>query len=131
MSQKTQRFDTLPEDTVKSSKLKINISGFHVYVYGIDELSPQQAENTVVLFHVHGRTRTYKNAELFAHQFLHQLRQHGVSKKGFVVATFDNRNHGERAVSHFNLMLCLKTCSNGLLADRYQVYVRLYAEKLL
>lgn len=98
MSLKTQRFDTLPESTIKSSETKINIAGFHVYLYGVDELSPQQAKNTVVLFHVHGRTRTYKNAELFAHQFLFQLRQHGTLEKGFVVATFDNRNHGARAV---------------------------------
>ncbi|KAJ5111285.1 Alpha/Beta hydrolase protein [Penicillium argentinense] len=95
---KSDRFDQLPETTPKSSELKINIAGFHTYIYGADELSPQQAKNTVVLFHVHGRTRTYKNAELFAHQFLHQMRQHGESKKGFVVVTFDNRNHGERAV---------------------------------
>ncbi|CAI7677944.1 unnamed protein product [Penicillium pancosmium] len=127
MSQKTQRFDTLPEDTVKSSKTKINISGFHVYLYGIDELSPQQAENTVVLFHVHGRTRTYKNAELFAHQFLHQLRQHGDSKKGFVVATFDNRNHGERAEI---ILTASFFVADGIALDIQTVmrYLKLYVE---
>ncbi|CAI7660061.1 unnamed protein product [Penicillium manginii] len=127
MSSKTQRFDTLPEDTVKSSELKINIAGFHVYLYGIDELSPQQAENTVVLFHVHGRTRTYKNAELFAHQFLHQLRQHGESKKGFVVATFDNRNHGERAE---NVLTFISFIADGIALDIQTVmrYLKIYVE---
>lgn len=128
MAPYNERFDKLPEDTVKSSELKINISGFHVYLYGVDELSPQQSQNTVVLFHVHGRTRTYKNAELFAHQFLHQLRKKGDSKKGFVVATFDNRNHGERAVPHSLLLVFYKACSNYRITDRHQVYVRIDTE---
>ncbi|KAJ5572966.1 Alpha/Beta hydrolase protein [Penicillium hetheringtonii] len=137
---KSQRFEKLPEDTVKSSVLKINIAGFHTYVYGIDELSPEQAKNTVVLFHIHGRTRSNVEAERFAHQFLHQLRQHGPSKKGFVVATFDDRNHGERAIDtksiqswkqgndkHAHDMLAM---IDGIAQDIQMVmrYLRLYVE---
>ncbi|KAB8264814.1 Alpha/Beta hydrolase protein [Aspergillus pseudonomiae] len=98
MSLRSRPFTKLPEGTTKSSKMTINIAGFHVYIYGVDELSPQQAEDTVVLFHVHGRTRSYADAELFAHQFLFQLKQMKNLAKGFVVATFDSRNHGERAI---------------------------------
>ncbi|KAB8223731.1 Alpha/Beta hydrolase protein [Aspergillus novoparasiticus] len=98
MSIRSQPFIELPESTTRSSKMTINIAGFHVYLYGVDELSPQQSKDTVVLFHVHGRTRSYADAELFAHQFLFQLKQMGNLKKGFVVATFDSRNHGERAI---------------------------------
>ena len=94
---RSQPFNRLPESTTKSSKMAINIAGFHVYLYGVDELSPHQAEDTVVLFHLHGRTRSYADAELFAHQLLFQLKQTGSLTKGFVVATFDSRNHGERA----------------------------------
>ena len=97
MSQQTKRFQ-LPESTPKSSKNTINIAGFHVYLYGVDELTPQQARNTVILFHIHGRTRNHKDAEEFAHEFLFQARKRGELKRGLVVATFDNRNHGLRAV---------------------------------
>ncbi|KAE8366897.1 Alpha/Beta hydrolase protein [Aspergillus caelatus] len=98
MSLQNQPFTKLPESTTRSSKTTINIAGFHVYLYGADELSQQQAKDTVVLFHVHGRTRSYADAELFAHQFLFQLKQMGSLTRGFVVATFDSRNHGERAI---------------------------------
>jgi hypothetical protein len=94
---RSQPFNKLPESTTKSSKRAINIAGFHVYLYGVDELSPHQAEDTMVLFHAHGRTRSYADAELFAHQLLFQLKQTGSLTRGFVVATFDSRNHGERA----------------------------------
>ncbi|OGM45378.1 hypothetical protein ABOM_005623 [Aspergillus bombycis] len=85
MSLRSQPFTKVPESTTKSSKTTIDIGGFHVYFYGAEELSPQQAEDTVVLFHVHGRTRSYTDAELFAHQFLFQLKQMGNFTKGFVV----------------------------------------------
>ncbi|CAK7219664.1 hypothetical protein SBRCBS47491_003923 [Sporothrix bragantina] len=87
----------LADDTPRSSKKTINIAGFHVYLYGVDELTPGQARDTTVVFHIHGRTRTYKDAEDLAHQVLHELRQRPATRKGLVVATFDNRNHGERA----------------------------------
>jgi hypothetical protein len=88
----------LPDSTPRSSKKTINIAGFFVYLYGIDELTPEQAKDTTVLFHIHGRTRTYKDAEEIAHQLLYELRERGGTKKGLVVATLDNRNHGMRAV---------------------------------
>ena len=97
MSHRSQRFQ-LPENTRKSSKTTINIAGFHVYLYGVDELTPQQAKDTVILFHIHGRTRNYKDAEEFAYEFLFQVRKRGDLERGVVVATLDNRNHGLRAV---------------------------------
>lgn len=98
MPRPNEVFTTLPDSTPESSKTTLNIAGFHVHLYGVSELTPEQAKDTVVLFHIHGRTRTYKDAEAFAHQILHQLRQRSGHKKGLVVATFDNRNHGSRAV---------------------------------
>lgn len=88
----------LANESPRSSKTTINIAGFIVYLYGVDELSAEQARDTTVLFHIHGRTRTYKDAEELAHQLLYDLRLRGGTNKGLVVATFDNRNHGERAV---------------------------------
>lgn len=76
----------------------INIAGISVYLYGVDELSIEQARETTVLFHIHGRTRSYKDAEELAHQVLYDMRRRSGTNKGLVVATFDNRNHGERAV---------------------------------
>jgi hypothetical protein len=89
----------LEDNTPRSSKTTINIAGFHVHLYGVDDLTPEQAKDTTVVFHVHGRTRTYMDAEDVAHQVLSQLRQRPEMKKGVVFATFDNRNHGVRAVS--------------------------------
>jgi len=60
----------LPDGTPRSSKTAINIAGFQVYLYGVDELTPEQAKDTTVLFHVHGRTRTYQDVEPIAHQLL-------------------------------------------------------------
>ncbi|GAB1192616.1 hypothetical protein APSETT444_001809 [Aspergillus pseudonomiae] len=126
MSLRSRPFTKLPEGTTKSSKMTINIAGFHVYIYGVDELSPQQAEDTVVLFHVHGRTRSYADAELFAHQFLFQLKQMKNLAKGFVVATFDSRNHGERAAwPPTRLTTILKVTSNRHATDRLTSYVRI------
>ncbi|CAK7233979.1 hypothetical protein SBRCBS47491_008793 [Sporothrix bragantina] len=93
----------LDDDTPRSSKTTINIAGFNVYLYGVDELTPEQARDTTVVFHIHGRTRTYKDAEDLAHQVLHDLRQRPATRKGLVLATFDNRNHGERAIDAISI----------------------------
>ncbi|KAF7626985.1 hypothetical protein AFLA_012927 [Aspergillus flavus NRRL3357] len=97
MASKNNHF-VLPDSTPRSSKLTINIAGFHVHLYGVQELSAQQREDTTVLFHIHGRTRTYKDAEPVAHQLLYGMRKRGDSNRGLVVATFDNRNHGDRTI---------------------------------
>lgn len=97
MARPTDRF-VLQDNIPRSSRTTINIAGFTVYLYGVDELTAEQAKDTMVLFHIHGRTRTYKDAEAVAHQVLHDLRQRGKAKRGLVIASFDNRNHGERAV---------------------------------
>lgn len=89
-----QLLDSVP----KASVTVLNIAGVHVYLFGVEELTPAQAKDTTVLFHVHGRTRTYRDAEEIAHQLVHEWRQRGSAEKGLVVATFDNRNHGTRAV---------------------------------
>lgn len=91
------KFELL-DSTPRSSLTVINISGFHLYLYGVDELTPAQRQDTTVIFHIHGRTRTYKDAEEIAHHLLSESRARGVTRKGLVVATFDNRNHGTRAV---------------------------------
>lgn len=100
MASKNNHF-VLPDSTPRSSKLTINIAGFRVHLYGVQELSAQQREDTTVLFHIHGRTRTYKDAEPVAHQLLYGMRERGDSNRGLVVATFDNRNHGDRTVSSY------------------------------
>ncbi|KAL2837566.1 Alpha/Beta hydrolase protein [Aspergillus pseudoustus] len=97
MPSQTQQF-TLPKSTPRSSKTAINIAGVLIYLYGIDELHPKQAQDTVVLFHIHGRTRDYHDGEDFAHQVLFETRRHDTLSKGLVVATMDNRNHGTRAI---------------------------------
>lgn len=107
----------------------INIAGFFVYLYGVDELSLQQAKDTTVLFHVHGRTRTYKDAEDFAHQLLFEIRKRGEAHRGLVVAALDNRNHGLRAVppppQPFSLPSILsKYIVNSKWLDRYGRDVR-------
>ncbi|KAH6880732.1 Alpha/Beta hydrolase protein [Thelonectria olida] len=93
------RLESVPD----SSTTIINIAGLHVYLFGVDELTPAQAEDTTVLFHVHGRTRTYKDAEEIAHQLLHDWRLRGSGDKGLVVATFDNRNHGTRSIDELSI----------------------------
>ncbi|KAF9892248.1 hypothetical protein FE257_002025 [Aspergillus nanangensis] len=97
MASNTQRF-TLPESTPRSSKTTINIAGVLIYLYGVDELTPKQTQDTAVLFHVHGRTKDYHDAEEIAHELLFQTRQLDTFPKGLVVATMDNRNHGTRAI---------------------------------
>jgi len=93
----------LPDGTPRSSKTAINIAGFQVYLYGVDELTPEQAKDTTVLFHVHGRTRTYQDVEPIAHQLLAATKQRGKIQKGLVIATFDNRNHGQRAIDDISI----------------------------
>ncbi|KAJ2893256.1 hypothetical protein MKZ38_008851 [Zalerion maritima] len=93
----------LADSIPRSSFTKVNIAGFFVYLYGIDELTPDQAKDTTVFIHVHGRTRTYKDAEEMAHELLHQQRARGGTKKGLVVATLDNRNHGIRAIDTMSI----------------------------
>lgn len=97
----------LDDQTIKSSQTTIVISGFHLHLYGVKELNEVQAKNTSVLFHVHGRTCTYKDAEEIAHHILSAWRSHGSVEKGLVVATFDNRNHGSRRVSRLPRILPL------------------------
>ncbi|KAH7160468.1 Alpha/Beta hydrolase protein [Dactylonectria estremocensis] len=97
MMSPSDRFELL-ESTPRSSLTVFNIAGFHVYLYGVDELSAEQAKDTTVLFHIHGRTRTYKDAEEVAHHLISECRARGPTKKGLVVATLDNRNHGSRAI---------------------------------
>ncbi|KAK9237452.1 Alpha/Beta hydrolase protein [Lipomyces kononenkoae] len=88
---------TLSDDTPRSSETTVNIAGILVHLYGVNELTPDQAKDTTVLFHVHGRTRSYKDSEQFAHQLLHTLGKNGHAR-GLVIATFDNRNHGIRKI---------------------------------
>ncbi|KAK9446896.1 Alpha/Beta hydrolase protein [Limtongia smithiae] len=95
----TDRF-ILDGNVLHSSMHTLNIGGFFVYLYGVDELTPSQALDTSVMFHVHGRTRTYHDAEEIAHQLLYSLRESGGTHKGLVIATLDNRNHGIRAIDN-------------------------------
>ncbi|KAJ5318310.1 Alpha/Beta hydrolase protein [Penicillium atrosanguineum] len=103
MSRRYEQLNGVPESTIKSSKPTINISGFHVHLYGVDELSSRHAKDTIVFFHVHGRTRSYKDGEVFAHQLLFQLKLTENLERGFVVATFDTRNHGERRIDSLSV----------------------------
>jgi hypothetical protein len=95
--QPSDRFE-LADSIGRSSKTSANIAGFPVYLFGVDELNESQAKNTTVLFHIHGRTRTYADAEELAHYLLNEWRGRGSSEKGLIIATFDNRNHGTRSV---------------------------------
>ncbi|KAK9455437.1 Alpha/Beta hydrolase protein [Dipodascopsis uninucleata] len=97
---------TLPEDTPKSSLTTVNIAGILVYVYGLEELTEAQKNNVVVFFHIHGRTRTYKNSEEVILQILADVRKvagPSGTKKGFIGVTFDNRNHGARTVDEMSI----------------------------
>ncbi|KPM44069.1 hypothetical protein AK830_g2426 [Neonectria ditissima] len=96
------RFELL-ESIPRSSTLTINIAGIPLYLFGVDELNAEQRKDTTVLFHIHGRTRTYQDAEEIAHQLLHEWRSRGSATKGLVVATFDNRNHGTRAIDEISI----------------------------
>ncbi|KAK7419264.1 hypothetical protein QQX98_003416 [Neonectria punicea] len=86
-----------------SSTIAINIAGIPLYLFGVDELNEKQRKGTTVLFHIHGRTRTYKDAEKIAYKLLHEWRARGSPTKGLVVATFDNRNHGTRAIDEISI----------------------------
>ncbi|KAK9463219.1 Alpha/Beta hydrolase protein [Lipomyces oligophaga] len=88
---------SLPEDTPYSSETLVNIAGILVHLYGVEELTAEQREDVTVLFFGHGRTRSYKDGEALAHQLLYNFSQKP-HKKGIVVATMDNRNHGIRKV---------------------------------
>ncbi|KAE8316728.1 hypothetical protein BDV41DRAFT_573621 [Aspergillus transmontanensis] len=129
MSIRSQPFIELPESTKRSSKMTINIAGFHVYLYGVDELSPQQSKDTVVLFHVHGRTRSYADAELFAHQFLFQLKQMGNLKKGFVIDSLAVQDWSGGNQKHAHDMLAM---IDGNVFDIQTVmkYLSVYTEGL-
>ncbi|KAK9370608.1 Alpha/Beta hydrolase protein [Lipomyces kononenkoae] len=93
---------TLPDDTPRSSETNVNIAGILVHLYGVKELTLAQAQDTTVLFTVHGRTRSYKDSEQIAHQLLHSLGKKGHSR-GLVIATFDNRNHGIRKIDDLSI----------------------------
>ena len=73
MAIKGQPFQ-LAETTPRASKRAINIAGFFVYLYGINKPTPDQAKNATVLFHIHGRTRTYEDAEEIAYGILFRVR---------------------------------------------------------
>ncbi len=88
----------LADTTPRSSKTTLNIAGCRIYLYGVNDLRPDEARDTIVLFHIHGRTRTYSDAEQLAHELLYRVRTRGEPRRGLVVVTFDNRNHGLRAV---------------------------------
>ncbi|KAK9373833.1 Alpha/Beta hydrolase protein [Lipomyces chichibuensis] len=107
---------SLPDDTPRSSETTVNIAGILVHLYGVKELTPKQAKNTTVLFHAHGRTRSYKDAEAVAHQLLYSLGKKGHTN-GLVVATFDNRNHGIRKVDDLSMpayaLLTRRPCSHS------------------
>ncbi|CAK7224170.1 hypothetical protein SCUCBS95973_005429 [Sporothrix curviconia] len=95
---------SLADSTPRSSKTTINIAGFHVHLYGVDELTAEQRNDTTVVFHVHGRTRTYADAEDLSHTVLSELRKQPTKQtKGVVFATFDNRNHGTRAIDTISI----------------------------
>ncbi|KAI5459582.1 Alpha/Beta hydrolase protein [Mariannaea sp. PMI_226] len=93
----------LSDDIPRSSVTTINIAGFHLYLFGVNELNDVQAKDTTVLFKIHGRTRTYNDSEAFAHRLLHDWRSRGSATKGLVVATFDNRNHGKRSIDEISI----------------------------
>ncbi|KAJ8101931.1 Alpha/Beta hydrolase protein [Lipomyces tetrasporus] len=92
----------LPDDTPRSSETIVNIAGILVHLYGVKELTAEQAKDTTVLFHAHGRTRSYRDSEAVAHQLLYTLLEKGHTK-GLVVATFDNRNHGIRKIDEVSI----------------------------
>ncbi|KAK9452488.1 Alpha/Beta hydrolase protein [Dipodascopsis uninucleata] len=97
---------TLPEDTPKSSITTVNIAGILVYIYGLEELTEEQKKDVVVFFHIHGRTRTYKSSEEAILQILADVRKatsRSGTKKGFIGVTFDNRNHGARAIDTISI----------------------------
>ncbi|KAK9470150.1 Alpha/Beta hydrolase protein [Dipodascopsis tothii] len=86
----------LPDDAKRVSKTTVCIGGVNVYLYGVDELTPAQAEDTVVLILVHPRTRTYAYTEGMSHEL---VAREGGNRRGLVCLTFDARNHGARMVS--------------------------------
>ncbi|KAK9468773.1 Alpha/Beta hydrolase protein [Lipomyces arxii] len=90
----------LPETTPAVSVKTINIAGVLVYLCGVAELTPAQAQDVTVVFHSHGRTRSHKNALAVAFQAFSEIKDR---KKGLVFVTMDNRNHGARAIDELSI----------------------------
>ena len=84
----------LPPTTPRSSKKAMVIGGVQIYVYGLDEVDG--ADEVVVLYLAHNRTRTYLVTEGIAHEVLHRYRRKG--RTAMIGVTMNMRNHGDREV---------------------------------
>ncbi|KAK9477071.1 Alpha/Beta hydrolase protein [Lipomyces japonicus] len=103
MPSSSEKF-VLPESTPQLSETTVNIAGILVYIYGLDELSPEQKKDVVVWFHAHGRTRSHIDGAQIGYQVIHGIRQkYGETKKGLILVTIDSRNHGTRHVDDVSI----------------------------
>lgn len=91
-----------PPDAV--SRKEINISGFPVYVYGVDELAPPMngtVPEVAIVIYMHGRNKSAKMEDSLVRLLYGNIRQHMVadpagSAKDVLIVSFDALNHGAR-----------------------------------
>ncbi|KAF3932923.1 hypothetical protein ABW20_dc0100909 [Dactylellina cionopaga] len=96
----TTLFDTSCTNNSTISKQSHHIAGIDVTIYGASEILPS-VTSVSCLFLLHPRLATLAYVEPIA---LRCLQAHHAnssqSEKGLIVASFDQRNHGTRLVSH-------------------------------
>ncbi|KAF3932733.1 hypothetical protein ABW19_dt0204889 [Dactylella cylindrospora] len=96
----TALFDTGCVSNSSISKQKHHIAGIEVTIYGVSELSPS-ANSVACLILLHPRLETLAYVEPIALRCLQAYHTtSSQSEKGLIVASFDQRNHGSRLVSH-------------------------------
>ena len=79
------------------SKTTVPISGLEVHVYGLQELPSTTPVDIVFL--LHGRTGEYLHMEPMAHAILAKADNGPKDRRGLIVVSFDQRNHGHRTVA--------------------------------
>jgi hypothetical protein len=85
-----------------SSHTELCVSGLEVHVYGLKETLNSKTLLADVIFTLPGRQGTYQSIERFAQEILAKDKGSapaGTAGRGFVVVSFDQRNHGHRNVS--------------------------------
>ena len=92
-------------DSTQSTR--VCVSGLETHVYGLENVRKSYATSVDVVFILHGRTQRWQDYEKMAVAILEKDKVAGPGgdgtstqmKRGLIVVSFDQRNHGHRQVS--------------------------------
>ena len=86
-------------DSTQSTK--VSVSGLETHVYGLGDVLKSPASSVDVVFILHGRTQKWSDYEPMALAILAKDKVASTTevRRGLLVVSFDQRNHGHRQVS--------------------------------